>query len=353
LSELEIKPTRAARMRVFAVAGVSVLITSYLIFLLAGGEGDIFARRTTLTSYMPDASGLIPGASGSEVRLSGIRIGYVSAVDISPSLDPQRAVRVQLRVRTPYLKSIPSDSQTDIASDTLVGYQFLDIAEGKSPIPIGENGVLDSQPAKEALLRADLVTTLRDNLAGMDQLLADISSGQTRLGQFVLGEELYDKLLSEVRGFDQAVHTFVTPQSNLGQAFYSLEAYNAIHDLVLKVDGELASIQNGQGAAGHFFASDEQYNTLVRQLADLRSQIAAVNAGKMIQNDEAYTRLQRTLRDADALLTSLNAGEGQAGQLLTNPQLYESLNGSLKGMEDMLRDFRSDPQKYLRVKIFH
>ena len=81
-------------MRVFAVAASAVVILSYLIFLLAGGEGGLFAQRTTLASFMPDATGLIPGSSGSEVRLSGITIGYVSAVDVSSSLDPQRAVRV-------------------------------------------------------------------------------------------------------------------------------------------------------------------------------------------------------------------------------------------------------------------
>ena len=100
----------------------------------------------------------------------------------------------------------------------------------------------------------------------MDQLLAQISSGDTQVGKFVVGEELYDKLLSEVRGFDQATHTFVTPQSNLGQAFYSLQAYNDIRDLVLKLDQSLASIQKGEGTAGRLFASDEQYTMLVRQL---------------------------------------------------------------------------------------
>ena len=73
----------------------------------------------------------------------------------------------------------------------------------------------------------------------------------------------------------------------------------------------------------------------------------------MTQDDAAYTRFQRMLNATDALLTSLNAGEGQAGRLLLNAQLYESLNGSLKGMEDFLRTFREDPRKYLRVKIRH
>ncbi len=352
MAELEIKPTRAARLRVFAVAAAATVILADIVYLLAGG-GGLFARRTTLTSYMPDVSGLIPGSSGSEVRLSGITVGYVGAIDVSPSLDPQRAVRVELRVLTRYLKNIPSDSQTDITADTLVGYQFVDIAEGKSPIPIGENGVLYSQPAKLTLIGPDLVKTLQDNLASADQLLAEISSGQTRVGQFVVGEALYSQLLSEIRGFDQGIHTFLTPQGKAGQAFYSLEAYNDIRKQVLQVDQSLASIQNGEGTAGHLFASDEQYNKLVGQLTDLRSQLAANNANPMLQSDAAYVDIRRMLKSTDALLTSLNAGGGQAGRLLNNAQLYDTLNGSLKSMEDLLRDIRENPRKYLRVKIRH
>ncbi len=54
----------------------------------------------------------------------------------------------------------------------------------------------------------------------------------------------------------------------------------------------------------------------------------------------------------DAKIASLNAGEGQAGRLLSNAQLYETLNGSLRSMEEFLRDLRENPRKYLRFKPF-
>ncbi len=348
MDELEIKPTRAARLRVFTVATSAAVILSLLVYLLASAGANLFARQTTLTTYMPDATGLIPGSSGSEVRLSGITVGHVGVVQVSSSLDPQRAVRVELRVLTRYLKNIPSDSQTDISTDTLVGYQFVDIAEGKSPIPIGENGMLASQPVKESLMQTDLVKTLKDDLADADSLLAQISSGQTRVGQFVVGQELHDQLLSEVRGFDEALHTFLTPRSNLGQAFYSLEAYDKIHNLVQQVDQSLTSIQNGEGTAGRLFASDEQYTMLVRQLTDLRTQIATFEANPMLQDDAAYLNVLRMLKSTNALLASLNAG-----RLVNNAQLYDSLNGTLKNMENLLRDFRENPRKYERVKLRH
>jgi phospholipid/cholesterol/gamma-HCH transport system substrate-binding protein len=128
--------------------------------------------------------------------------------------------------------------------------------------------------------------------------------------------------------------------------------YNQIHNSVLSVDKTLTSIQNGEGTAGRLFVSDDQYNQFVRQLTDLRASLAAANSSPLLQDDASYVRITRLLAATDAMIASLNAGEGRAGRLLTNQQLYESLNGSLKSMETLLRDFREDPRKYLRIKAF-
>ena len=61
----------------------------------------------------------------------------------------------------------------------------------------------------------------------------------------------------------------------------------------------------------------------------------------------------RLLRDTDRMLLSLTVGEGTSARLLQSAQLYESLYGSLRGMEEMLKDFREHPQKYMRYQVFN
>src|ERR1700722_10600520 len=128
MAELEIKPTAKMRLRVLAVILIGVALSSLEMYLLVGGGTDLFARRTTLTTYLPDGTGI---TTDSEVRLSGIRVGKVRKVELSGSLDPRRVVRVEMRVLARYLKDIPADSLTDINADTLVASKFIDIAEGK------------------------------------------------------------------------------------------------------------------------------------------------------------------------------------------------------------------------------
>jgi phospholipid/cholesterol/gamma-HCH transport system substrate-binding protein len=96
---------------------------------------------------------------------------------------------------------------------------------------------------------------------------------------------------------------------------------------------------------------------MLADLTSLRSMLADANAGKgqwagLLRNDDTWQQLLSLLKATDAAITSLNAGAGPAGRLLANAQLYESLNGSLRGMEAFLSDFRQNPRKYLRIKPF-
>jgi len=345
MAELEIKPTAAAKARVIVVILIAVAIAGTLTFLLTGGGKALFASKSTLYTYVPDSAGLLESG---EVRLSGIPIGSVKKIELSGLLDPQRVVRVEMRVDTNYLRSIPADSQTSISADNIVGWEFVSIDEGKSPVPVHPDATLPSEPLKQALESADMVVSLQSKMRQVDDLLTQMSSPDTKIGQFVLRGELYDQLLSRLSAFDKSLHAFEAPDSAAGQALFSDALYTELRGYIVGVDTTLASIQRGEGTAGRLFASDAEYNDFVRDLHDFRTRVAAMNAS---HDDSGYKTIQEMLARTDAVIASLTAGEGTMGRLLTNPQLFESLTGSLQSMEAMLRDLREHPQKYLRYQV--
>jgi phospholipid/cholesterol/gamma-HCH transport system substrate-binding protein len=353
MAELEIKPTPAMRMRVALLVVIGAVLSSTEMYLLAGGAGDFFDRKTTLTTYMPDAAGV---TTESEVRLSGIHIGDVRKIELSGSLDPNRIVRAEMRVLTRYLKYIPADSQTDVNADTIVAYKYIDIAEGKSPLPIAENAILPSRPVESSTDRTNLMEAVKVRLTQIDEILAEMTTPGTATGKFVGDSTMYDKVVAGITLAQTQLNSYLNPQSPLGQAVYSAEKYNQGHAALIRFDNMLASIQNGQGSTGHLFASDEQYNEYVNRLADLRASLADAKAGKgrlgsLLEDDESYTRAVRLLADTDKKIAALNEGEGSVGRLLTEAQLYESLNGSLQHLEALLKDLRENPRKYLRIKM--
>jgi phospholipid/cholesterol/gamma-HCH transport system substrate-binding protein len=341
--ELEIRPGAGANARVTLVIVIAIGIAATLIFLITGGGTKLFSPQATLTTLVPSAAGTV---SGSEVRLSGIPIGNVTKVDLSGLMDPQRVVRIDMRVDANFLKNIPSDSQTVITEDTLVGDQFVSIEEGKSPIPVSEDAILPSEPVKQAADQANLIRILQNELVQVDDLVTQMSTPTTQVGQAVLGSKQYDQLLMRLNAFNRAMHSFVGPESQIGPVLFSEKLYTDIRTYVANVDKTLASIQNGEGAAGRLFANDEQYDKLLRDLRDLRKSLADASAGSLLHDDAAYLRIRKNIAQTDELIAAFNTG-----RLLRDQQLYESLNGSLRDLEKLLADLRTNPQKYLRYKI--
>jgi phospholipid/cholesterol/gamma-HCH transport system substrate-binding protein len=354
MAELEIKPSVASRVRVSVVILCAAAITGTLVFLLSGGGADSFSRKATISTYMPDVTGL---ARNSEVRLDGLKIGHVVNVGITPSLDPQRSVRVDMKIVSRFLKRIPADAQTSIGADTVVGYRFVSIDGGKSPRMLANNGVLPSEPLQRAGDRADLVLLAQNELREVDSLLVQISSPTSPLGHYIQGDKEYNDLLEEVSAFEKSMRGFSSPDSTPGQAVFSETLYRQISDPIARVDKTFAAIQRGEGVGGRLFASDDQYNQIVKDLRSLRASLADANAGKgpfgaLLTDDAAYAQVRQMLASTDAMLRSLQEGQGNVGQLFRNPQLYESLNGSLHSLQALLQDVRANPKKYLRYKAF-
>src|SRR5437867_681982 len=185
MAELEIKPTAGVLLRLVSVILGAAAIAGVLVFLLTAGGGDLLAPQATLVTFMPDSEGL---AINSPVRLSGIKIGVVRNVELSPYLDPQRAVRVEMRVKLNFLSGIPSDSQTAISADTLIGDKVLAISEGKSPVAVADGGILPSEPFKQAADKADLIRAIGNDLRAVNQVMADLSNPDTPLGSLIMGD---------------------------------------------------------------------------------------------------------------------------------------------------------------------
>lgn len=354
MAELEIKPTAGMRFRVFAIMWIAFCLAAMLIYLLTGGRGELFAASADISTYLPDATGV---TLKSPVRLSGIQIGNVSHVELSNRIDPQRAVLVQMTIRKRYLRNIPMDSTTAINANTLIGDKFVDINEGKSAAPLSENGILESEPVKQATDRADLIRALSEELRQIDSILVTVSDPNSRLGHMIIGEAEYDNILERLKQFDTAIRGFVAPNSPVGQMLFTGALYDKLHADITRFDQQLESIERGEGARGRLFADDRQYQDLVRDVRGIRDSLDKLQsgqgaAGALLASDAAYDRTAKALKRMDTLLAGLNAGEGELGHLIRNPQPYESLNGSLHSLEETLRDFREHPQKYLRYQVW-
>jgi ABC-type transporter Mla subunit MlaD len=354
MAELEIKPTPRMLSKIGLLIGSALTVVGVLIWMLTGGGVGLLASKIEVKTYMPDATGL---GVGGPVRLNGIDVGAVKRIAISRYLDAQRSVRVDLRVESKYAPRIPVDSQTSIGSDTLIGDKFVDIAAGKARRTVAEGSELPSEPADTAADKADLIYSLQNSLRKVNEILIAVASPDTPVGHYVMNDKEYRTAIHSIEEFESSMRVLLVHGTATGDIVFGANLFSKWDKSIRGIDDTLASIQRGEGKAGLLYASDDQYNQILAKVRDLRKSLAdfraqMAKAGASLQNDEAYGKLTRLLADMDRSLAALNRGEGQFGQLLTSPQMYESLAGSLNNLDALLKDFRSNPRKYLRAKIF-
>jgi len=310
--------------------------------------GTWLKAKTTLSTYLPDSTGV---STDSPVLLNGVHIGKVDALRLTRSKDPNRVVEVQLKIEEEFLRNIPEDSLTGVDSATMLGDKYIDITMGRSSRRVSPGGELRFRPPSNFVKSLDL-EQFGAQLRAIDQIFRDIQDGKGSLGEFVMGDELYDSFLHGVADVDNSLRAAVSTNTQLGQFLYRTKGYEDLRTPLRQIDDRLSQLE-----ASPYLRNTSQYDQVLDQIEQLRRTLADLNAGKgtggqLLVSDTAYTDLNRRVTSWIESVDALNYGEGAMGHMLVSAQVYESLHGSLQELATTVKEFREDPQKFLRIKIF-
>lgn len=337
---------RLAKLRISIVAVSAISVLAVLTYLLSGGTW--LKAKVYLTTYIPDSTGLEPGA---DVLLNGVKIGRVASVQLTRSKDPNRVVQVRLKIEESFRPYIPDDSVTTIDSANLLGDKYININMGRSPKPVRAGGELRYPPPSNFMQNIDL-RQFEAQLRTIGQVIQDIQAGKGPLGQFVMSEDLYRQFLKGVVDVEKELHAATGSQSQLGQALYTATMHDDLSASLRQLDDRLAQMQ-----ANRMLRDTTQYDQIRDQIAQVRHTLADLNAGKgaggeSIVSDALYVEWNRRVAGWIENVDALSSGEGAMGRMLSNAQTYESLNGALRDLQTNVKEFREDPRKFLRLKLF-
>jgi phospholipid/cholesterol/gamma-HCH transport system substrate-binding protein len=345
-----------ARLKVGILALFAMAILAVLIFLITGNT-NIFESNATIYTYMADAAALTTAAP---VNLDGIPIGKVKAIRLSGSKDPKRLVRLEMQIAEHDLKDIPNDSLASISSANVLGTKYINIKSGKSTTPIASGQELPSVNTGEF---EDLVqqgfgvlTSVQDTVQRVDRIVGFVESGKGSIGKLLVDETLYNNLLAILAQVKQLANALNSDQGTLGKLIYDPELYNQVHTSLNRLDDMLQQLQAGQGTAGKLLKDPALYDEAHQTVADVHKLVDNLNAGKgtigqLLTNEDLSNQLKATLGKVDSIIDKVSSGQGTIGQLLVNQQLYDNLNGATREMHLLMKDFRSNPKKFLRIKL--
>src|SRR4029450_8594379 len=173
-----------------------------LVFLILNASGDInpFRKKLHLKAHFADANGL---REGSEVRLSGVRVGKVEKIPLLPPSSEPSAQRVEAVMTIdanidgrPADERIRQDSTAQQGSPSLLGNEMLiNISPGTALAPkVKDYDILRSSSSNTVNDFATSGTEVAQRLSKLSEQLSamvkDVKDGKGTVGRLFSDEAL-------------------------------------------------------------------------------------------------------------------------------------------------------------------
>jgi phospholipid/cholesterol/gamma-HCH transport system substrate-binding protein len=172
---------RDLRVGALTLAALALLAVAILTI---GQRQQVFVRHTRYQTSFTNVTGLQTGAA---VRLSGVDVGFVEAIEL-PTDPEQNRITVRFSVDADYTERIREDSEVSIKTIGLLGDKYLEVRAGSSAAArVLEGGrVRGRDPAEVAEFVAsgeDLIENLISISASLKVILHRIEAGEGLLGE--------------------------------------------------------------------------------------------------------------------------------------------------------------------------
>jgi len=334
-----------SELKIGIVSLIALAIASVLIFMVSG-TGGFFWQRYSIKTVFSDISGLKEGAP---VRVAGVEVGSVKKMDFVGD-----KVEVTMEVSKEQMSRITDRSSASLGSVSLLGEAAVDVTANSQGTPIPEWGYVRSGPPPGSLSTAAEAAT--KSLETTNTLLEEVRQGRGTLGKLVTDDALYRQLNDFVASAEAVTRGINAGRGTLGRLATNPAAAASLERSLQNLEMVTARIRNGEGSLGQLLNDDALSKSVTSATSNLDAITGRINkgegtAGKLITDAELYNRLNSMADRLDKLTAALSQGEGTAGQLLHDKRLYENMNGAVTQLQDLLKEIKADPKKYLNVKV--
>ncbi len=291
------------------------ILALFAILLLIYGYGflkgsDLFSNERTFYVSYDNVAGLTVSAP---VTINGYVVGQVKKIEFENDLG---GLLVTFSVTKNF--NFSKNSIVRIYSTSVIGGNALAIIPeiDKDRIAIDgdvlkgeiEKGMLESLTSGLKPLENKIYTTL----SGLDSLLINLNS--------VLNKDTKNNLKDAISSLTKTVYSFEDSSSDLN---------SLLKENKPKLDSTFSNME-----------------TITDNLAVFSDSITQIDI-KAISNN-----LETTLDSFNSIMDKFNNGEGSIGNLINDENLYKNLEAASKELEELLRDLKENPKRYVHISVF-
>ena len=298
------------KVGVFCIAAVVIFYLGACFF-----KGvSAFGKKTYYYAVFENTGGL---QESNAVMLNGYKIGQVTKVSIL-SDNPVRLC-AELMITEPV--NIPRDSKVQVAPKDLLGGTVVNVLFGSST---------QFLQAKDTMATF-IVPQITDGVEGLKAQLASILTSVDTIAL-----SLKD-VMSPEGGAQDLKGTLANLEQTTANLNDILSGNKAkVNKLVTNLETFSTTLQN----------ASPQLEEIVANLDKISDSVAKANVTQLI-NDA-----QKAVGDVQLVVDKIQKGEGTVGQLVTNDTLYGNLESSLHSLDELLKDLKANPKKYINVTVF-
>jgi phospholipid/cholesterol/gamma-HCH transport system substrate-binding protein len=308
--------TRNFALGITSIIGALGLVVLLMLF----GELDALIKpRYRILINTDNAAGL---RAGSTVELAGVPIGTVDRIDMieDGGLPVRIVVLIDEGIR------IASDIVPFATSSPLGGSATLQLDRPRDHQPVTGWLAMDGAAEITAAIRSRLIQQARDALDNFIAPLVELARNLNRLLESPDPSDP-DAMAASIRT------TVVELNRSLSEIESLVVSLNEVFGAPDLSDPEAAkasvrtTIVNANAALEH-------YTSLAQKLEEA--------AGEAVP---ALTSLESALNEVQLLAHQARAGEGTIGQLMTNPDMFRSLQDTLDTLDELLVEMRVTVQR--------
>ena len=300
------KISKEVKTGILAIFAILLFIYGYSF--LKGS--DLFSKERTFYVSYDNVAGLTLSAP---VTINGYVIGQVKKIEFE---NEKGGLLVTFKLNKEF--EFSKNSIVRIYSTSVLGGNALAIIPEIDKNNIAESGDTLKGEIEKGMLESitsgfePLENRIYKTLSGLDTLLNNFNS--------VLNEDTKNNLKEAIASLNKTMNSFEGASSNLN---------SLLSDNKPKLDSTFTYLE-----------------TTTENLASFSDSLSQVDVKAMATNLEA------TLESFDAIMKKIDNGEGSIGKLVNDENLYNNLEAASKELEELLRDLKENPKRYVHVSVF-
>lgn len=206
---------------------------------------------------------------------------------------------------------------------------------------------------KDMRIPRDSKITLSKGLMGGATVVIDInpyvSEYYTR-GEVIEGINGTD-MMGELAGMMPELSTIVAKVDSILSGVNVVVSDPALLAAVQRLDGITANLQSSSKELNNVMHNDlpgivKNVNTITNNIDTLTRTLNALPIETTIGS------INELVANLKAATSQLNETDNTAGLLLNDSQLYEQLNTAVTSLDSLLNDIRTNPKRYINIKVF-